>query len=96
MYLAFNGMHAPVSLPDDFTSSEAYATATAGLTWDMRKSFAAGLSVADSAIESVVEALKAKSMYEDTVMIVTSDNGGPSNTAGKERSTMSTVRFGPT
>lgn len=82
MYIAFNAMHAPVSLPDDFEESDDYATITEGLTWSKRKEFAAGLWMGDQAIDSVVTALKARDMYEDTVIIATSDNGGPSNSAG--------------
>ena len=54
VYLAFNGMHAPVSLPADFTESVDYAAVTDGLSWSKRQEFAAGLYVGDQAIAKIV------------------------------------------
>lgn len=44
-----------------------------------RRKFAAMLSKVDDSVGSVVEALKKKSMLEDSVIIFSSDNGGPAN-----------------
>ena len=42
-----------------------------------RQTYVAMVSFADDAIRNFTEALKAKQMYERTLLIVTADNGGP-------------------
>ena len=45
----------------------------------MRKTIAATVSNLDDGIKTVVDALKRAGMYEDTLIIYSSDNGGPPN-----------------
>ena len=45
----------------------------------MRKTCAATLAVVDDAIKSIVDNLKEVNMYENTIIIYSSDNGGPPN-----------------
>ena len=45
----------------------------------MRKTIAATVSSLDDGIKTVVDALKSAGMYEDTLIVYSSDNGGPPN-----------------
>lgn len=45
----------------------------------MRKTCAATLAVVDDAIKSIVDNLKKVNMYENTIIVYSSDNGGPPN-----------------
>ena len=45
----------------------------------MRKTCAATLAVVDDAIRDIVEQLKSVDMYENTIIIYSSDNGGPAD-----------------
>ena len=45
----------------------------------MRKTCAATLAVVDDAIRNIVEHLKSVGMYENTIIIYSSDNGGPAD-----------------
>ena len=45
----------------------------------MRKTIAATVSALDDGIKTVVDALKNTGMYEDTLIVYSSDNGGPPN-----------------
>lgn len=47
----------------------------------MRKTVAACVSSVDHAVASVVAALKAADMYEDTLIVLSTDNGGPTDAA---------------
>lgn len=63
-------------MPESYYSRFSAIEPTDTLKHD-RQTYVAMVSFADDAIRNFTEALKAKQMYERTLLIVTADNGGP-------------------
>ena len=70
LYVPFNGIHNPLQVPDQYTN------AYINLEGD-RKKLAGMLSAVDEAIAKIVASLKKTGMLENTLIIFSSDNGGP-------------------
>lgn len=70
LYVPFNGVHAPHQVP------EKYELAYPQLTGD-RRAMAGMISAVDEAIGDIVQAIHRKGLARDTLMIFSSDNGGP-------------------
>ncbi len=71
LYVPFNAVHAPHQVPAKYT--EPYA----GLK-GVRRTYAGMLSAMDEAIGQIVAALDEKGLRENTLILFSSDNGGPS------------------
>lgn len=70
-YVAFQSCHAPLEAPDAFV--EMYPA-----EWrDDRRWYAAMISYVDAAVGNITAALRAKGMWDNTLLVMTSDNGGP-------------------
>eukprot|EP00756_Hemistasia_phaeocysticola_P020231 Hpha_TRINITY_DN15709_c5_g11::TRINITY_DN15709_c5_g11_i1::g.37351::m.37351/K01135/ARSB; arylsulfatase B len=72
LYLAYQAVHAPAEVPAKY--KDKYNTSIAD---GKRRTFAGMLSCADEGIGNVTAALKAKGMLDNTLIIFTTDNGGP-------------------
>jgi arylsulfatase A-like enzyme len=70
LYVPFNGIHSPLQVPDE------YKTPYSELP-EPRRSIAGMLAAVDEAIGQIKEALNAKGLAENTLIIFSSDNGGP-------------------
>jgi len=70
MYLAWNVVHDPCEAPAHYVARHAHI-ADLG-----RRQFAGMMSSLDEALPQIVAALKEKQMWENTILIVTTDNGG--------------------
>ena len=79
LYVPFNGVHGPHQVP------EAYKKAYPDLT-GVRQTMAGMISAVDEAIGQIAAALDEKGMRTNTLIIFSSDNGGP----GPGRVTMNT------
>jgi arylsulfatase A-like enzyme len=71
LYLPFNAVHGPYQVPDKY--SAAYPNLTG-----IRRTYAGMLSAMDEAIGQVLAALEEKKIRDNTLIIFSSDNGGPS------------------
>ena len=71
LYLPFNAVHGPFQVPESYL-------APYGTLKGIRKSYAGMLAAMDEAIGQVVAALEEKKMLENTLIVFSSDNGGPS------------------
>lgn len=71
IYLAFQNMHGPDQAPDK------YINMFPNVSYKPRRMADAMMAVVDEAIGQVVDALKAQGMWENTLFIFSSDNGGP-------------------
>lgn len=71
LYLAFNAVHAPLQ------ATEKYKTRFAGITDAKRQTYAAMLSAMDDAIGLVLAKLEETGRLNQTLVIFTNDNGGP-------------------
>ena len=75
LYLAFQGVHDPAQVPARY--ADAYKTTIAD---KKRRTFAGMLSAVDEGIGNVTAALAARGMLNDTLIVFTTDNGGPTTT----------------
>lgn len=75
LYLAHQGVHYPDQVPDEYY--QRYADKE-GWTAE-RKIYAGMLTAVDESIGKVIEALKKRNMWNDTLVVVTTDNGGPTD-----------------
>ena len=70
MYLAFTAPHSPFQAPQE------YIDRNAGIEDPTRRTYAGMITALDDQVGQVVQALKDRGMYEDTIIVYQSDNGG--------------------
>jgi len=70
LYVPFNGVHAPYEAPEEY--KKAYPNLSGN-----RQTMAAMLSAVDEAIGQITTSLEEKGLRKDTLIIFSSDNGGP-------------------
>lgn len=71
LFMAFNAPHTPLQAP------ESYLKQYDGIKNKKRRSYAAMVTCLDDAVRDIVAALKEKGMLENTLILFSSDNGGP-------------------
>lgn len=71
LYVAFNAPHAPLQAPPEYL--ERYA----GIANERRRAYAAMVACEDDGIARILAALEGKGIYDDTLIVFSSDNGGP-------------------
>ncbi len=74
LYVPFNGVHSPMQVPESYM--QPYAALKPN-----RQKLAGMLAAVDEAIGQIVAALEAAGMRENTLIIFSSDNGGPNPVA---------------
>ena len=72
LYLAYQGVHAPREAPDSYVAPYAKSIADPA-----RRTFAGMIAALDEGLGNVTAALGARGMLEETLIVVTTDNGGP-------------------
>jgi len=70
LYVPFNAVHAPLMSPEKYTAP--YASLSA-----QRRTYAGMLAVMDEAIGQIIAALEKRGVRNNTLVIFSSDNGGP-------------------
>jgi len=70
LYLPFNGVHSPFQVPDSYLKPY-------GALKGNRQKLAGMLAAVDEAIAQIEESLKKAGMLENTLIVFSSDNGGP-------------------
>lgn len=75
LYLSFQDVHWPVQAPDSFI--EQFANSTGGDR--IRQRVCAMAAHLDEAVGNVTAALRSAGLEEDTLIVFSSDNGGPTN-----------------
>lgn len=68
LYMAFQNAHTPNQVPDEFT--------TDAIDFELRRTYEGMVHCLDSGLGNITQALKKKSMWENTLVIFSSDNGG--------------------
>ncbi|KAF6029584.1 hypothetical protein EB796_012153 [Bugula neritina] len=76
LYLAHQAVHNGIS-PQPLKAPQEYLDKFSFITHDGRRRYAAMLSVLDDTIGNLTSALISSGMYENTLLIFTTDNGGP-------------------
>eukprot|EP00656_Telonema_subtile_P057873 TRINITY_DN9628_c0_g1_i2.p1 TRINITY_DN9628_c0_g1~~TRINITY_DN9628_c0_g1_i2.p1 ORF type:complete len:484 (-),score=81.37 TRINITY_DN9628_c0_g1_i2:172-1623(-) len=75
LYLPYQAVHWPLEAPPEYVKR--YENSTGGVL--ARQMVCAMAKAMDDGIGNVTEALKRKGIWEDTLVIFSSDNGGPTN-----------------
>eukprot|EP00045_Choanoeca_perplexa_P014076 m.163633 g.163633 ORF g.163633 m.163633 type:complete len:539 (+) comp16556_c0_seq1:375-1991(+) len=70
MYMAFQSVHCPIQAPASFVAPYSHLTPE-------RQTFAGMVAALDEGIANITEMLKFRGMWDDTLVIFTTDNGGP-------------------
>lgn len=70
LYLPFNAVHTPLQVPENYTKPYEHLSGS-------RKTYAGMTAAMDEAVGQVVAALEEKGMLSNTLIIFSSDNGGP-------------------
>lgn len=70
IYLAYQDVHKPLKVPDK------YLSLYPNMTNEARRLLSAKVSAMDESVGSIISTLKAKGLYEDTLIVFSSDNGG--------------------
>jgi arylsulfatase A-like enzyme len=73
LYLAFNAVHTPLQVPDD------YEKRFADIKDPRRRKYCAMTAALDDAVGQVLAKLRAENLEEETLIFFFSDNGGPTN-----------------
>ena len=76
LYLPFQAVHAPLQAP------QRYVEANAHIAYAPRRTFAGMLTAADEAIGNLTAALRARGMYDRTLLLIVGDNGGDTGQGG--------------
>jgi arylsulfatase A-like enzyme len=76
LYVAMQNVHAPIEVPERFESLY-----DGVITDSKRKTFAGMVSALDEAVENITSTLAEVGMWEDTLFLFNSDNGGPLGSA---------------
>ena len=78
LYLAYQALHTPLQVPPEYL-----ALYKSKPGWnDARKTYAAMLTAVDDGIAAVVKTLQEEGLWENTLMIITTDNGAPGGQGG--------------
>mmetsp|Transcript_84125 Transcript_84125/g.132832 ORF Transcript_84125/g.132832 Transcript_84125/m.132832 type:complete len:538 (-) Transcript_84125:46-1659(-) len=71
LFHAFHQIHSPLEVPAEWENRFKFI-------WNKdRRKYAAMVAYMDDALGKIVQKLKSKGMWENTLMVVSSDNGGP-------------------
>mmetsp|Transcript_7249 Transcript_7249/g.26662 ORF Transcript_7249/g.26662 Transcript_7249/m.26662 type:complete len:555 (+) Transcript_7249:100-1764(+) len=73
LYLAYQNVHWPLEAPDEFVDQFKH------IENPQRRFVAAMLSILDEGVGNVTDTLKELGIYDDTMIVFVSDNGGPTH-----------------
>ena len=77
LYLPYQALHAPLQVPSQYLDR-----VPDHVTDDERRVYLAMLAAVDDSVGEIVTSLKEAGMYDNTVIVFTTDNGGSVSHAG--------------
>lgn len=76
LYMAFQNVHGPVQAPKKYIDKYAFINDT------LRRTYAGMVDIMDEAVGNITEAFKEAGLWDNTVMIFSTDNGGVPKNGG--------------
>jgi arylsulfatase A-like enzyme len=90
LYLAYQAVHNPNAVPEEYKTRY-----NSNVTWnDKRITYAGMLTAADEGIGNVTAALKEYGLWENSLLVFTTDNGGPTEVCAVQGSSNFPLRGG--
>ena len=71
IYAAYQSVHAPLEVPQKYINQQCQS-----IPYESRRIFCGMLRVADEGITNITMLLQEKNLFDDTIIIFTTDNGG--------------------
>lgn len=72
LFMSFQSVHFPPQVPDEYLAMYDESI------WGPRRNGLAQITLVDESIGNIVEKFKEKKMWDNTLLVISSDNGGPS------------------
>lgn len=76
LYLPYQSVHAPLEVPEEYTQQYSF------IKDKYRRTFSGMVTALDEAVGNITESLIQKGLYDNSVIIFTSDNGGQTQYGG--------------
>ena len=82
LYYAMSNVHEPIEVPEAYLEREEVIQKLADIPNVQRRHFAAMTMIVDDAVQNLTSCLRSNELYDETIIIIASDNGAASVIAG--------------
>ena len=82
LYYAMSNVHEPIEVPEAYLEREDIKEKLAPILNVQRRHFAAMTMIVDDAIQNLTSCLRSNEIYDETILIIASDNGAQTSVVG--------------